>query len=113
MKVQSHLIILVSFICLTIKMHLIFVFKVVSAGRSGQQLDISTKIRAPSGKLVVYSNRKVEDQLLGYQVSEQAQCFYIDLNLKRWNHFDFAFQFSRFHCNPKQNYFLKSHEDLL
>jgi len=55
-----------------------FHFVVVSAGRSGQQLDISTKIRAPSGKLVVYSNRKVEDQLLGYQVSEQGDyeiCF--------------------------------------
>jgi len=55
-----------------------FHFVVTSAGRSGQQLDISTKIRAPSGKLVVYSNRKVEDQLLGYEIQEQGDyeiCF--------------------------------------
>jgi len=55
-----------------------FHFVVVSAGRSGQQLDISTKIRAPSGKLVTYQNRKVEDQLLGYQTLEQGDyeiCF--------------------------------------
>jgi len=55
-----------------------FHFVVTSAGRSGQQLDISTKIRAPSGKLVTYSNRKVEDQVLGYQSKEQGDyeiCF--------------------------------------
>ena len=57
---------------------LLYIIKVTSAGRAGQQLDISTKIRAPSGKLVVYSNRKVEDQLLGYEIQEQGDyeiCF--------------------------------------
>ena len=61
-----------------LKQYFTLIFKVTSAGRAGQQLDISTKIRAPSGKLVVYSNRKVEDQLLGYEIQEQGDyeiCF--------------------------------------
>lgn len=55
-----------------------FHFVVVNAGRAGQQLDISTKIRSPSGKLVQYINRRVEDQLIGYRVQEEGDyeiCF--------------------------------------
>ena len=50
----------------------------MNAGRSGQQLDISVKIRSPSGKLVQYINRKVEDQLLKYSALEDGDyeiCF--------------------------------------
>ena len=53
-------------------------FQVVNAGRSGQQLDISVKIRSPTGKLVQYINRKVEDQLLKYSALEDGDyeiCF--------------------------------------
>ena len=53
-------------------------FQVVNAGRSGQQLDISVKIRSPAGKLVQYINRKVEDQLLKYSAMEDGDyeiCF--------------------------------------
>ena len=56
----------------------IMVFQVVNAGRAGQQLDISVKIRSPSGKLVQYINRKVEDQLLKYSAMEDGDyeiCF--------------------------------------
>ena len=54
------------------------VFQVVNAGRAGQQLDISVKIRSPAGKLVQYINRKVEDQLLKYSAMEDGDyeiCF--------------------------------------
>ena len=56
----------------------IMVFQVVNAGRAGQQLDISVKIRSPAGKLVQYINRKVEDQLLKYSAMEDGDyeiCF--------------------------------------
>jgi len=55
-----------------------FHFVVVNAGRSGQQLDISAKIKAPSGRLVQYMNRRVEDSLLGYNTNEEGDyeiCF--------------------------------------
>ena len=52
--------------------------QVVNAGRAGQQLDILARIRAPSGQIVQYLNRKVENQLLGYVSQEEGDyeiCF--------------------------------------
>ena len=50
----------------------------VNSDRAGRQLDISVKIKSPTGKLIQYFNRKVEDQWLGYVSREEGDyeiCF--------------------------------------
>ena len=41
--------------------------QVVNAGNSGQQMDISVRIRGPGGNLISFMARKVEGQLIGHQ----------------------------------------------
>ena len=50
----------------------------MNSDRAGRQLDISVKIKSPTGKLIQYFNRKVEDQWLGYVSREEGDyeiCF--------------------------------------
>ena len=50
----------------------------MNSDRAGRQLDISVKIKSPTGKLIQYFNRKVEDQWLGHVSREEGDyeiCF--------------------------------------
>lgn len=53
-------------------------FVVVNAGRAGQQMDITWKVRGPGGRVVNFLNRRVEGQLIGYradQMGDYEVCF--------------------------------------
>jgi hypothetical protein len=56
----------------------------VNAGKSGQQMDISVRIRGPGGSMISFLARKVEGQLIGHQTAKTGDfeiCFINRLKL--------------------------------